>query len=119
MPVKGEYHPTGDQIRHTPGAAVQAGDVIAYGTGVAVILADQEANRPVAAAIEGVFEFPKATGASTDFALGAAVGWDTTNNRIRALSGANLYAGRMHAATTTAATHCLVKINAPLPGSTA
>lgn len=113
-----EYHSTGEQIRLTPGAAVNAGDVVAYGTGIAVYLADQEANRPVAAAIEGVFEFTKQTGTGTDFAVGAAVGWDNTNKRIRPLSGADRYAGRVHEAVTTAATLVKVKINAALPGST-
>lgn len=117
MPPIAEYHQTGQQIQHTPSAAVNAGDVIAYGTGIAVIEADQVAGRPVGAAIEGVFEVPKVTG--TAFGLGVAVGWDTTNNRIRALSGANLYAGRMHKAAASGDTFALVKINAPLPGSTA
>lgn len=108
---------SGDQIQLTPVAAVTAGDVVAYGTGIAIYLADQEADRPVAAAIKGVFEVPKVAG--TAFGLGVAVGWDTTNNRIRALSGANLYAGRMHRAAASADTIAYIDINAALPGSVA
>lgn len=119
MPPIAEYHSTGAQIQLTPGADVSAGDVVAYGGGIAIYEADQVADRPVGASIEGVFELPKVTGVGSDYALGAAVGWDTTTKKVRALSGADLYAGRVHKPVTTADTFVLVKINAPLAGSTA
>jgi len=113
--MSGEYVKTGAQILITPGADVSAGTVVAWGTGVAVIEADSVAGRPVGAAIDGVYEFAKAS--ATVFALGAAVGYNTSTNTAVAVSGSNLYLGRVVAAVGNPSTHVQVKINAPLPSS--
>lgn len=114
----GEYVKSGASIDVVaPEGGYTAGQVIAWGTGIALVAADAAEGETVAAYIQGEFEFPKATGASTDFGLGVGVGWDNGNSQIvaRTGAGADLYAGRMAEATTTAATHCRVIINAPLP----
>lgn len=114
----GEYKKSGTMIDVVaPSGGYTAGEVIAWSTGIAVVAADAAEGETVAAYIEGEFEFPKATGAGTDFGLGVGVSWDNGNSNIVARTGAggDLYAGRMAAATTTSATYCRVLINKPLP----
>lgn len=113
------YYDSGRTIRFTAAQDYAAGDVIAWGTGIAVVevacLSGQECN----AAIEGTFELAKATGGSTAQTLGAAVGYDTDNDRTAAVSGADLYAGRVVKASADADATVLVKINAPAAESLA
>lgn len=114
----GEYKKSGDMINVVaPSGGYVAGQVIAWSTGIAVVAADAAEGELVAAYIQGEFEFPKAEGAGTNFGLGVGVAWDNGNSEIVARTGAggDLYAGRMAEATTTAATHCRVIINSPLP----
>lgn len=61
---------------------------------------------------EGIFELPKQTGTGTGYAVGAIVYWDDTANRIEPGATSNTRAGKIAQATTTAATTCLVDINA-------
>ena len=66
----------GAAIDYTPGAAVAAGDVVVQGDLIGVANADIPANALGALAVEGVFDFPKATGVGTAIAAGANVYWD-------------------------------------------
>lgn len=113
------YHDSGKYIRFTAGAGYSAGDVIAWGTGIAIVevgcLEGQECN----ACVEGTFEFAKATGGSTARTLGATVGYDTTNDRVADVSGADLYCGRVMKAASDDDATVLVAINKPAAESLA
>lgn len=106
-----EYKNTGKTIDIVPDAAVEAGEVIAWGGSVAIIAAAQEAGRPVAAYIEGEFEVPKATGVA--MALGEPIGWDEVDAEAVALDDGDLYLGRVTEAAGSTAEYVKVKINAP------
>ena len=71
-----EYVQQGESIDYTPAADVAAGDVIVQGELVGVAKKDITANELGALAVEGVFDFPKATGVSTAITAGANVYWD-------------------------------------------
>ena len=62
-----------------PTADVAAGDVVVQGDLVGVARTPIAANTPGSLAIEGVFDFPKATGAGSGIAVGTKVYWDATN----------------------------------------
>jgi predicted RecA/RadA family phage recombinase len=70
----------GNSIDHTPGSAVAAGAVVVQGELIGVAKVDIPANALGALAVTGVFDFPKATGASTAITAGANVYWDATNS---------------------------------------
>lgn len=70
----------GRAIDHTPAAAIAAGDVVVQGELVGVARTPIAADALGSLAVEGVFDFAKATGASTAIAVGAQVYWDDTNN---------------------------------------
>jgi predicted RecA/RadA family phage recombinase len=61
----------GCSIDYTPAADVAAGDVVVQGNLVGVARQPIKANQPGALAVEGVFDFAKATGAGTALAVGA------------------------------------------------
>lgn len=110
--MQSQYIDPGRQIRITPEAAVNAGDVMPWGEGVAIIEAAQEAGRPVGAAIDGTYEFPKATGNGTAFALGAAADWDEDAEKAVAGGTGDRRLGRVTQAASNDDTHVRVKINA-------
>jgi len=68
----------GDSIDYTPGSAVADGDVVVQGDLVGVAKLNIAANALGALAVKGVFDFPKATGASTAIAVGAICYWDVS-----------------------------------------
>jgi len=78
----------GAAIDYTPGAAVAAGDVIVQGDLIGVANTDIPANTLGALAVEGVFDFPKATGVGTAIAVGSIVYWDDTAKEATTSSGA-------------------------------
>lgn len=86
----------GAAIDHTPAADVAAGDVIVQGELVGIARLDIKANTLGALAVEGVFDFPKATGGGTAITAGAEVYWDegAVEATTDAASGANKRIGR-------------------------
>lgn len=88
----------GDMIDYTPAAAVSAGDVVVIGDMVCVAVADIAAGVLGAVAVQGVFKFPKKTGAVTN---GDAVYWDITGDPNTGTSGSG-------AATTSGASNLLI-----------
>lgn len=84
----------GDSIDYTPGSAVTAGDVIVQGDLVAVAKRDIAANALGAIATEGVFDFPKALGASTAIAAGVTVYWNAGAQQATATSSGNKLLGK-------------------------
>lgn len=91
-----EYVQRGESIDYTPGSAVAAGDVVVQGDLVGVAKKDIKANELGALAVEGVFDFPKATGASTAIAVGKTVYWDVADGEAKEddETGANKLIGK-------------------------
>jgi len=103
----------GDAIDYTPGSAVSAGDVVVQGELVGVAKLDIAANALGALAVKGVFDFPKATGASTAIAAGANVYWDVADTEAKedAESGANKLIGKVVKAAADADETVRVRLN--------
>lgn len=88
------YIQEGDSLDYTPGADVAAGAVVVQSDLVGV------ARRPIAAntlgslAVEGVFDFPKATGGGTAIAAGATVYWNAAAQQATTTSAGNKLLGK-------------------------
>jgi len=92
----------GNQIDYTPGAAVAAGDVVVQGDLIGVAKQAIAANALGALAVDGVFDFPKATGVGTAITAGVNVYWDVADTEAKEDSetGANKLIGKTVAAAT-------------------
>ena len=92
----------GDAVDYTPSADVATGDVVVQGDLIGVARTAITANTPGSLAVDGVFDFPKATGASTGIAAGTNVYWDVADQQAKAddESGANKLLGKTVAAAT-------------------
>jgi predicted RecA/RadA family phage recombinase len=84
----------GSSIDYTPGSAVVSGQVVVTNDLVGVARTPIEANALGSLAIEGVFDFPKATGGSTAIALGATCYWDNANQRATTTASGNKLIGK-------------------------
>lgn len=60
---------------------VKSGQGLLVGLIFAIALFDALQGEPVEAVTEGVFDLTRATGANTDYAIGARIYWDNTNRR--------------------------------------
>lgn len=99
-----DYVQAGESVDYTPAADVTAGDVIVQGDLVGVAKKDIKANVLGAVAVDGVFDFPKATGGGTAIAAGANVYWDAGDGEAKedAEAGANKLIGKTVLAATDA-----------------
>jgi len=90
----------GNSIDYSPAADVVAGEVVVQGELVGVAKIDIKSNALGALAVTGVFDFPKAIGASTAIAEGLDVYWDDAANEATtdSATGANKRIGRTIAA---------------------
>jgi predicted RecA/RadA family phage recombinase len=79
------YVSQGDILDHTPSSAVAAGDVVVIGAIIGVAPRPIAANALGALAVEGVFEFPCATGATG--AQGSAINWYAVSGVAHASTG--------------------------------
>jgi predicted RecA/RadA family phage recombinase len=95
-------------IDHTPSSAVAAGGVVVLNDLVCVAPVAIAANALGAVAVDGVWNFPKASGA---IGQGALVYWDSTNSNITTTSAGNKRAGKAAAAAASGDTSVLVIIN--------
>lgn len=84
----------GASIDYTPGADVAAGDVVVQGDLVGVAKLDIKAGRLGALAVEGVFDFAKATGVGTAIAVGALVYWNDAANQATTVAAGNKQLGK-------------------------
>ncbi|GIX04622.1 MAG: hypothetical protein KatS3mg114_0491 [Planctomycetaceae bacterium] len=91
----------GRYVDYTPGSAVTAGDVIVQGDLIGIAKGDIAANKPGALAVEGVYDFPKATGVGTAIAVGATVYWDVAD--VEAKTDSETGANKLLGKTTKAA----------------
>ncbi|ADV63007.1 protein of unknown function UCP030771 [Isosphaera pallida ATCC 43644] len=84
----------GASIDYTPAADVAAGDVVVQGDLVGVAKLDIKAGKFGALAVEGVFDFAKATGAGTAIAVGALVYWNDAANQATTSAAGNKLVGK-------------------------
>ncbi|HPB94046.1 MAG TPA: DUF2190 family protein [Anaerohalosphaeraceae bacterium] len=103
----------GISIDYTSGSAVTAGDVVVQGDLIGIAKSDIAANGLGALAIEGVFDFPKATGTSTGIAAGAVCYWDVADQQAKTDSetGANKKLGKCIRAAADADTTVRIKLD--------
>ena len=87
---------TGASLDYTPDADVASGAVVVQGDLVGVAKLDIKANTLGALAIEGVFDFPKATGEATAITAGTTLYWDEADAEAKAdaEAGANKLIGK-------------------------
>ena len=90
----------GDAIDYTPGADVNAGDVVVQGDLIGIAKLDIASAVLGALAVTGVFDFPKTAGVGEAIAAGAKVYWDVADQIAKTddESGANKYLGKTVAA---------------------
>jgi len=95
MPVA-TFVQDGCAVDYTPGSAVAAGDVVVQGDLIGIAKRPIAANELGSLSVEGVFDVPKATGASTAIAAGASVYWDVADAEAKTddESGANKLLGK-------------------------
>jgi len=89
------YVAPGAVIDYTPDAAVDAGDVIVANDLVGVAHKDIAADRQGELGLEGIYDFPKATGSSSAIAFGKKVYWDEGDEEAKedSESAANPFLG--------------------------
>ena len=97
----------GDYFDYTPSSAVAVGDVVVIGAMVAVATRPIAANALGSLAVEGIFEFPVATGATG--AQGSAINWYATSGVAHASTGTA--AGKLAKARVAGDTSVHVLIN--------
>lgn len=98
----------GQSLDYTPGSAVASGDVVVLGSiGVGVADHDIPANALGAVVVDGLIEFPKATGAITAF---AKVYWDATAKNVTTTATNNTLAGYAVAAAASGDATVRVKL---------
>lgn len=103
-----DYAQDGDLIDYTPTSAVATGAVVVLNDLVCVAPRPIAANTLGAVAVEGVWTFPKASGA---IGQGALVYWDATNSNITTTASGNKRAGKAAVAAGTNDTTVRVLIN--------
>lgn len=101
----------GRSIDYTPGAAVASGDVVVQGELVGVARTPIATNTLGSLAVDGVFDFSKATGGGTAITAGANVYWDTTNKVATTTATGNKLIGKCVKAAADAATTVRVRMN--------
>ena len=99
----------GDAVDYTPASDVTAGDVVVQGDLVGVANLDIASGELGALAIEGVFDFPKATGGSTAIGAGSKVYW--TGSVANTTAASNTLIGKAVQAATDADATVRVKLN--------
>lgn len=94
--MSAQFVQDGSSIDYTPAAAVTGGDVVVQGDLIGIAKLDIPANGLGALAIEGVFDFPKATGVGSGIAAGAVCYWDVADGQAKtdAEAGANKLLGK-------------------------
>lgn len=107
------YIHEGARIDHTPGADIAAGDVVVQGELVGVASLDIKAGTLGALAVEGVFDFTKASGVGTAISAGVQIYWDDAANEATtdSAAGANKLIGKVIRAATDADATVRVRLN--------
>lgn len=108
-----EFVQEGKAIDYTPGSDVESGAVVVENDLVGVTKRKILANQEGALHVEGVFDFPKATGVSTAIARGVLNYWDVADQEAKAddEAGANKLIGKSIKAATDDDTHVRIRIS--------
>lgn len=85
----------GAAIDYTPGADTPAGTVVVQGDLVGVTRLDLKEGQLGALAVQGVFDFPKATTAGSALAAGSLAYWDNTNDLVVKIATGNKLIGKV------------------------
>ncbi|MCL2640723.1 MAG: DUF2190 family protein [Phycisphaerales bacterium] len=85
---------TGDNIDYTPSVDVPAGAVIVQGELIGVSKRPIPANTQGSLAVEGVFDFPKATTAGSAIGVGVNVYWNATAQQATTTATGNKLIGK-------------------------
>jgi len=103
----------GKSIDYTPPADVAAGAVVVQGELVGVARTPIAANALGSVAVEGIFDFAKATGAGTAIAAGANCYWDVADSQAKtdAEGGANKLIGKCVKAAVDADTTVRIRLS--------
>lgn len=103
--VQAVFVHAGASIDYTPPVNVAVGEVVVRGDLVGVARQPIMANQLGALAVEGVFDFAKATGGGTAIAVGAIVYWnDAANVATTTITGNKLIGKVVRAAADADAT---------------
>lgn len=105
-----KYVHDGSRIKHTPGSALTAGDVVVQSELIGIAVDDIAANEEGVLVIEGEFILPKNTGYG--FAVGDIAYWDDADDEVQNTSdtGANNQIGKITEVCVAADTTCRVKL---------
>jgi predicted RecA/RadA family phage recombinase len=95
--------------------AVAAGASALIGSIVAVALVDLAQSAIGTFFLDGTYQFPKNTGASTGGAVGAKAYWDNTAKKYTAVASGNTLAGIFSETCTDASATCKVRLSG-VPG---
>jgi len=100
----------GDYVDYTPGADIDAGDIVVQGVLFGIATADIASGDLGAIAVGGVFDLPKDTGSTTAITAGAAVYWDAGSEVVTTTSSGNTRCGHAIAAAAAAAETVRVRL---------
>lgn len=103
-----EFVHDGIAIDYRPDSDVSGGDVIVQGDLVGVAKLDIAAGKLGALAIDGVFDFAKATDVA--YSVGAILYWDDTNHVATATATGNKEIGKVVRAAATSDTTVRIKL---------
>jgi len=85
---------SGDNIDYTPTADVATGAVIVQGELIGVAKRPIPANTQGSLAVDGVFDFPKATAVGSAIGMGALVYWNATAQQATTTASGNKLIGK-------------------------
>ena len=84
-----------ESVDYTPTIDVAAGDVVVQADLVGIATKPIKANQLGALAVEGVFDFAKATSGGSALAAGTSVYWDDTANVVTTTATGNKLIGKV------------------------
>jgi predicted RecA/RadA family phage recombinase len=84
-----------ESVDYTPTADVAAGDVVVQTDLIGIATKPIKANQLGALAVEGVFDFAKATSGGSALAAGTSVYWDDTANVVTITATGNKLIGKV------------------------
>ena len=101
----------GAAIDYTPGADTPAGTVVVQNELVGVTIGPIKAGQLGALAVQGVFDFPKATGVGTGNVMGGLANWDNTNKVATKTATGNKLIGKAVKAAADADTVMRIRMS--------
>lgn len=109
MPYEAQYKKDGTVIDYTPSVAVAAGEVVVFGTLIAIAPVAIAANEPGSLQIRGEFEVAKVEAQA--WAIGDAIYFDESENNFTTTSTSNVLAGKVVAVAANPSTVGRIVLN--------